>query len=713
MRRATPLSWFRLSWPRSVEFDQLAAATRALYSIGGLPVTLVVRGADGDVEHFLGVPPARREDVGRHLRAAVAGLELVATDQTSENIRLVLDIRASTGRRPLAPGDPEVITKGLLTALASTRINEVALVSWRLVEHVGPVTVPNQISPLPESWLRALATAPLGSPPPLDAESRAALKAKRSEPAWKAVGRIAVRTSTDSRSRGLATHVLGALRAAESPGVRLTAKASTASSLDGGRARSGSVVNIAELPVLAGWPLGPTESLPIRRARSRRLQVSRAVPSEGRVIGDATNPGSTVPVALSPEDSLRHVHVLGPTGVGKSTLLLNLITQDMGAGRGLVVVEPKGDLIADVLARVPENRVDDVVLLDPTEGDAVVGLNPLSTPGMSSELTADQLLSVFHALYAASWGPRTQDILHASLLTLARRTGSSLVELPLLLTDAGFRRRVVGQLDEPVVLEPFWAGFEAWTEAQRTEAIAPVLNKVRPFLLRSSLRTILGQAQPRFEIQQVFTKRKIFLVNLAKGAMGGEAAALLGSLVVAQLWRATLERSRLEPQRRHPVFVFIDEFQDYLHLPTDLADALAAARGLGVGLVMAHQHLHQLGREMRSAVLANARSRICFQLSAEDARLIAGGASRLDAEDLQNLDAFEIYAQLVASGSVQPWLSARTRPAPPTSATRTAVTRRSRELYGCSRAEVDRALRDGRRSSAPNDIGVKPDRGSA
>ena len=163
------------------------------------------------------------------------------------------------------------------------------------------------------------------------------------------------------------------------------------------------------------------------------------------------------------------------------------------------------------------------------------------------------------------------------------------------------------------------------------------MNKVRPMLIRSSLRAVLGQATPRFELQQVFSERKILLVNLAKGLLGPEASALLGSIVVAQLWQVALERSAIPAERRHPVFIFLDEFQDFLNLPIDLADALAQARGLGLGLTLAHQHLGQLSPQMRSAVLANARSRVVFQLAAEDARTFAGTDTTLSPEDFRTL----------------------------------------------------------------------------
>jgi hypothetical protein len=335
-----------------------------------------------------------------------------------------------------------------------------------------------------------------------------------------------------------------------------------------------------------------------------------------------------------------------------------------------------------------------VVLLDPNDTHAVVGLNPLSLHGRSSELVADQLLAVFHGLYAANWGPRTQDILHAGLLTLTAVPGLSLIALPLLLEDAAFRRRIVGALPTNAAVRTFWQSFEHWSDAERTTAIAPVLNKTRPFLLRSSLRRVIGQVEPRFDINDVFNRRKVLLVNLAKGELGPEAAALLGSLVVAAIWNAAQGRAKIATNRRWPVHVYVDEFQDYLHLPTDLADVLAQARGLVVGLTLAHQHLAQLAPAMRSAVMANARSRICFQLSADDARIIAGTNGTIDAADLQELPVFEAYAQLVAGGAVQHWCSLRTvAPMPPTGKPEGVATR-SRLQWAVAYETIDAGINE-------------------
>jgi len=395
-------------------------------------------------------------------------------------------------------------------------------------------------------------------------------------------------------------------------------------------------------------------------------------------------------------EQLKHCHVLGPTGVGKSTLLAHLALADIRAGRGLVVIEPKGALVDDILARIPENRRDDVVVLDPADLIAPVGLNPLAGGhGRRPEVVVDALLAVFHQLWADAWGPRTQDILHAALLTLARRSDASLVMLPLLLTNPGFRRSLTHRAiaEDPVALGSFWAWYEQLSDAERAAAIAPVMNKLRAFLLRPAMRAVVGQVQPRFTLRQVFTERKILLVPLSKGTVGPEAAALLGSLVVADLWQATLERTTMPENRRHPVHVIIDEVQDYLRLPTDLADALAQARGLGVGFTLAHQYLDQLPAGMRSAILGNARSRVCFQLPPSDAAVMAKGHPELTADDFTSLGAFHVCASLQGNPSDR-YVSGRTEPLPKASSSTHALRRASRERYGRPLEEIEAALAD-------------------
>lgn len=539
-----------------------------------------------------------------------------------------------------------------------------------------------------------VARAVLTGVPEIDAERRKALRDKVGETGFRCILRIGVTTTRTDRRPALASRLVAALRTAEAPGIRLTIKQTKPMSLATALQprRWPSALNVDELTLLSGWPIG-NEPLPgVDQARSRALPPHRSITSKGRVVGEATFPGEERQIALSPVDALQHVHVLGPTGVGKSTLLLTSSLQEIQAGRAVVVIDPKGDLVDDLLRRIPDSRLGDVVVLDPADESRPVGLNPLRGATGSTELVADQVLAVFHGLYKDNWGPRTQDILHACLLTLGGRPETTLCALPVLLSSQGYRRRVVAGVKDQIALKPFWTWFENLSEAERATAIAPVMNKLRAFLLRPRMRAVIGQAEPRFNMIDIFTKRRILLVSLAKGQLGPEAAALLGSLVVSQLWQTSLGRSAIAPERRHPVMVFIDEFQDYLHLSTDLADVLAQARGLGLSLTLAHQHLAQLSPAMRSAVLANARSRVCFQLSAEDAAVIARTSGELEAEDFQELERFNAYASLVAQGSVMPYASIRTSAPPETLRSAEVARRASRERYGRDRAEVETAI---------------------
>jgi hypothetical protein len=689
------LSWYRLRWPREVTPEQVTQALRLLTTTAGTPLVLEAVGCKGVVTHHLALPSGNAGGVVRQLRASIPGLYIEANhERPMRRADRAVELRLSTRRRALRTDDPAAVSRALLSALAHVGKGEAVGVQWVLRRPLLPLAVSSeQVAWSRESWLGSLLVAPFAPPRAPDHELRSAVRAKQAEPGWRAVGRLAVKADGGSRQRQLIHQVLGALRSSEAASVGFRVRAAATARFE--RAAKGwrapLALNVLEVSALSGWPIGQTADLPVDMIPFRLVAPSPSIPCQGRVIGEATFPGHRRPLALGVSDSRRHIHILGPTGTGKSTLLAALIVHSMRAGRAVVVIEPKGDLIADVLARVPAERVRDVVLLDPTDTQRPVGLNPLSRSGRSPELVADQLLGICHALHSQHWGPRTHDILGASLLTLARTSNATLAALPVLLTDAGFRRRIVARIDDPMGLEPFWSAFEAWSEPERTTAIAPTLNKLRPLLLRPEVRNIIGQAKPAFDMRQVFTERKILLVNLAKGQLGPETATLLGSLVVSLLWQAILGRSAIPPERRATAMVYVDEFQEYLQLPTDFADALTEARGLGVSFALAHQYLHQLGPEMRSAVLANAQSRVAFRLPAEDARVIAAGGA-LEAEDFQGLGAFQCYAQLVAQNTVQPWCSAATLPLAEPISNPKAVAEASRQAYGTPRQQVEAEL---------------------
>jgi hypothetical protein len=693
LSRELELAWLALHWPQGLELDNCLAFLRQLACDQRRQlVALEIESAGGSVSYRLGVHPAGIREISRLLRSLVPGLEVVETERSpvlSNSWRIALNTRSR-----VLGCEAEPVARAVLAGLAGAERKERIVLQWLL----GPRLRPLPVSAVTtsnggeESLLHLL----IDGRSRLEREKRAALAAKRSEHGFACVARIGVNAATPKRARKLSAGVLTGLRSAETPGVALSLKAENVQrfrAVTAPRFHWPLALNSAELAGLTGWPIGKPPLPGMPKLAARRLRADARVHSGDRVIARATAPGDERELGLPISEALQHLHVIGPTGVGKSTLLLNLIVQDIAAGRGTVVIDPKGDLVDEVLRRIPKERIGDVVVLDPADAECPVGLNPLADARRDPELVADQVLAVFHSLYEHSWGPRTQDILHASLLSLAGKEGTSLCALPVLLTSPRARRHLLAGVDDPVALGPFWAWFEGLSDGERQQAIAPVMNKLRPFLLRPRVRGVLGQLSPRLELERVFTHRKVLLVSLAKGLLGPEASALLGSLVVAELWHAALGRVAVPPEMRGPVSVFIDEFQDYLHLPTDLADALAQARGLGVGLTLAHQHLAQLTPQMRSAVLANARSQVCFQLASEDAIAFARTTRDLEAEDFQRLSRFEVYLRLVAGGEVTGFASGKTLPPSTVISDPEQVRATSRERYGRPVAEIEAEIR--------------------
>ena len=691
-----PSVWYRLSWPREVEGENVVAFFRHLAGDRRRHVlALEIVASRGRLSYRLGIAKRHSEEVLAVLSSYLPG---VAAKLIEQDIVRAPDaawhITVSAPQRALRTARLNEVSRAITTSLASASAYHTVIFQWLLGPRLMPASAPIKGGPAPSASWRDVMKQTVGTAAPIDGETHHSMREKVEEPGFRAICRIGVDAPSSKMAQSVASRLLAALRTAETPGVRMGLKKENPDKLaKADRPRHWPVsVNVKELAGLCGWPLGGQAYPGVDRSGAHLLPANASVARRGRVVAVSTYPGAERPLAMRLQDSLQHLHVLGPTGVGKSTLLLNLIMQDIAAGRGVVVIDPKGDLVEEVLCRVPDERSDDVVVLDPADEQRPVGLNVLRGGNRPAELIADQVLSVFHDLYRENWGPRMQDILHAALLTLAGKPGMTLCALPVLLSNPRFRRSAVAALTDEVALKPFWAWFDALSEGERQQAIAPVMNKLRAFLLRPRMRAVIGQADPAFDLHSVFSQRKVLLVSLAKGLVGPEAAALLGSLAVSQLWQAALGRVRVPASMRNPVMVYIDEFQDYLHLPTDIADVLAQARGLGVGLTLAHQHLAQLPTGLRSAVLANARSRVCFQLGNEDARLVAATSGDIEALDLQSLGRYECYVSLVSRSNVTPFASGRTlEPIQPTNDANT-IRIQSRNRYGRDLASVEAEL---------------------
>lgn len=395
-------------------------------------------------------------------------------------------------------------------------------------------------------------------------------------------------------------------------------------------------------------------------------------------------------LSIIPKDALEHTVFLGPTGAGKSTAMQSLILSDIRAGRSVLVIDPKADLVTDILARIPDERKDDVVVIDPSD-PCPVGFNPLSYD-QDPTLTADSILAVFQELFSQNWGIRSADILSGALLTLAKIKGSNLLWLPPLLTDATFRKKITSQIHDPVALQPFWNHFEEMKDTERRTEIAPVLNKLRQITYRPGLRNVLGQSEPKFSLTDLFYKRKIVLVPLNKGLVGAESARLLGSLIVGLTWSLALSRANLPPEKRHMVSIYIDELQDYLSLPTSFSDALAQARGLGVAYTVAHQYRGQLPPDIKAGIDANCRNKIIFGLNSEDAKDMAEESPDLLPLDFMTLPRYQIYTTFQSGGRSTGWISGQTLPPSPSIRMAAECKAESMKRYGVSDEKTEAEL---------------------
>jgi hypothetical protein len=710
---------YALRFPRGLDAGGVTAFMTALSGLS-VPrarrpfiiraVVLETTATQAGIAHHLLVSRSDADIVLSAMRAALPWV-LVTRDENYQPFdpTVATELGLSTHRRPLSVDKAGMVSSHILASLQPLGPREQLVVQWS-ARPVGPqaVVAPAAKRPAKQTFIDQMwdvLTARDYNP-----ESVKAARAKQASPLFICSGRVGAVAGSSGQAGLLVSRVLAAFHPASAPGVHLyRRRLSGRQVVRALRERRLPLItypvtlNAAELGTLVGFPVGEVTLPGLNLGGCRQLAPAADIPSGGRIVASGTFPGAERPLALSVTDSLRHLHVIAPTGAGKSTLMLGLAVQDMAAGRGIVVVDPKGDLVADVLDRVPPNRVSDVCLLDPTDEDRPVGLNLLSGATAAPELVADQVVGIFHQLYASSWGPRTADILRSALLTLAGEPGMTLTEVPLLLTDPAFRRKLVGRVDDPVALGPFWGWFDGLSEGERAAAIGPVMNKLRAFLLSRRLRNVLGQASPRLDLGQALADKQILLVPLSKGLLGEEAAALIGSLVLTRIWQAVQRRAGLPASQRPVTFAYIDEFQDYLRLPLDMADALAQARGLGLGLTLAHQHLGQLPTAVRDAVLANARSRVIFQLSASDAHTLARElAPYLTATDLGGLGPYEVVATLSTGGRVAPPATGVTLPPPAPTGQAAAARAASRDRYGIDRQTVERQIQarhEGRRGS--------------
>ncbi|HTK34943.1 MAG TPA: DUF87 domain-containing protein [Caulobacteraceae bacterium] len=356
------------------------------------------------------------------------------------------------------------------------------------------------------------------------------------------------------------------------------------------------------------------------------------------------------PFGIKAADRLSHVHIIGMTGVGKSSLLEQLIRHDLASGRGAAIIDPHGDL-ADAIAALAHSQPDRVRYVNAPDPAQPYGYNPLRhVRDDLIPLAASGLLATFRKLWPDAWGTRMEHVLRCSLYTLLERPGSTLPDILRLYADKEFRRDVTRRVRNPVV-RAFWANeFEKYPDRYRAEVVAPIQNKLGALLADPVLYRILVAPKIDLRFRQLMDEGGLLVVNLAKGRLGEDSSATLGSLLVSTLGLAALTRADAPAENRRPFFLYVDEFQSFTTLA--FAGMMSELRKYGLGLTLAHQHFHQLEPDIRHAVLGNAGTLIAFRVGPEDAGLIAQEFQPpFGVEDLLNLPSRRFYLRLMIDGS--------------------------------------------------------------
>jgi hypothetical protein len=391
-------------------------------------------------------------------------------------------------------------------------------------------------------------------------------------------------------------------------------------------------------------------------------------------------------------DRRSHLYVLGKTGVGKSTLLKNLIIQDIQAGHGVAVIDPHGDLVSDVLHHIPKARNSDAVYFDPSDQEHPIGFNVLEAVEPDRRhLVASQIVAIFQSIWHDSWGPRTEYFLANAVFALLEAGGATLLGIPRLLQDAEYRADIVSRVHDPVI-KKFWSiEYEAFSQNFRTEASAPIQNKVGQLLASAQIRNIVGQVKSTIDFGYMMDHGKIFLCDLSKGKIGEDKTRLLGSIITAKLFLDSLKRVHQDEADRRDFFLYIDEAHNLS--TTALSSILSEARKYRLNLTLSHQYLGQMPKETREAILGNVGTLILFRMGAEDARTLEPEfAPEFNVFDLENLGRYRIYLKLLIDGLASRPFSARTLP-PVTKtdneSSRDTILKISRERYGTRREVIE------------------------
>jgi predicted DNA-binding transcriptional regulator AlpA len=477
---------------------------------------------------------------------------------------------------------------------------------------------------------------------------------KIAQPLFAVVVRVAAFSETEARAWTIAKALGGALTQFASPSANEFIPLSNDGYEDHDHAqdvltrsshRSGMLLNLDELASFTHLPSASVRVPQLKREEFKTKAAPEIVKGHRFTLGENVHAGHTVPVGLTADQRTRHCYLIGTSGTGKSTLLLNMILQDIEHGEGVAVLDPHGDLIDEILGRIPEQRVGEVVLLDPSDEAYPVGFNVLQANSeIEKNLLGSDLVAVFRRL-STSWGDQMTSVLGNGVLAFLESTeGGSLIDLRRFLVDTEFRAKFLKTVRDPEVIY-YWEHTFPLLVGKGPQG--PILTRLDTFLRPKLIRYMVAQKKNRFDLADIMNGRKIFLAKLAQGTIGEENAYLLGTLLVSKFQQLAMSRQQMAAALRRDFYLYVDEFHNFV--TPSMAAILSGARKYRLGLILAHQELQQLtsrDADVASAVIANPYTRICFRLGDYDAKKLAEGFSFFEAKDLQNLQIGEAVCRV-------------------------------------------------------------------
>ena len=411
------------------------------------------------------------------------------------------------------------------------------------------------------------------------------------------------------------------------------------------------------------------------------------------IIGERHGWNDSQPFGIGRGDARQHIYVIGKTGVGKTTLLKNLIVQHIAAGHGVGVIDPHGDLAEELLNHIPSWRTDHLCYFNPGDLEFPIGLNLVANvPQDERHLVVSGIVGAFKNIWPDSWGPRLEYILYNAIAALLDCPNTTLLGVNRLLTDDKYRAWVVRQVKDPFIRDYWATEFAGYDDRFRREAIAPIQNKLGQFLLNPMVRNILGQVRNRVSFPFIMDNERLFIANLSKGKLGHDKANLLGSLLVTQFQLAAMARASRPEANRLDFYLFIDEFQNF---STDaFASILAEARKYRLCLTLSHQYVDQLSLPVRQAVFGNVGTLISFRVGSTDAEVLrAEFGNEFAAQQLVDLDRFEMVVNLLDNGvNKTPFRGRSMLPEEQRIGRKESFLDRSRERFASSRAAVEKDL---------------------